>query len=149
MSTTPVGKGTPIVVERTYAALVETVWTALTDKDQMKHWYFDLKEFRPEAGFEFQFTGGPPERQYLHLCKILEVVKFKKLQHSWRYDGFAGNSIVTFELFAEGKNTRVRLTHEALESFPADNPDFDKKNFVGGWTEIIGRSLKEYVEVKH
>jgi hypothetical protein len=26
------------------------------------------------------------------------------------------------------------------------NPDFDKNNFLQGWTSIIGKSLKEYVE---
>jgi hypothetical protein len=26
------------------------------------------------------------------------------------------------------------------------NPDFDKKNFMQGWTQIIGTSLKQHVE---
>ena len=136
----------PIVIERTYDASVETVWKALTDKDQIKQWSFDIKEFRPEVGFEFRFYGGTEEKQYLHLCKVLEVVKLKKLQYSWRYDGYEGNSIVTFELVAEGKKTRVRLTHEGLESFPKSNPDLARKNFEEGWTSIIGSSLKEFVE---
>jgi hypothetical protein len=49
-------------------------------------------------------------------------------------------------LFGEGKNTRVKLTHAGLETFPNENPDFGKNNFTEGWTDIIGRSLKEYVE---
>ena len=59
----------PVVIERTYDAPVETVWKAVTNKEQMKHWYFDLKEFEPEIGFEFQFHGGTEQKQYLHLCK--------------------------------------------------------------------------------
>jgi hypothetical protein len=27
-----------------------------------------------------------------------------------------------------------------------NNPDFDKKNFMAGWTQIIGTSLKDFVE---
>lgn len=39
----------------------------------MKQWYFDIKEFKPEVGFEFQFYGGTEEKRYLHLCKNLEA----------------------------------------------------------------------------
>lgn len=138
----------PIVVERTYNAPVEKVWTALTDRGQMKQWYFDIAEFDLKPGFEFQFTGGDPNGvQYLHLCKIVDVIPNKKLSHTWRYDGYEGNSLVTFELFAEGDKTRLRLTHAGLETFPAKTtPAFAKENFEMGWTEIISKSLKEYVE---
>lgn len=136
---------TPFVIERTYKAKPDRVWQAITDKDKMKEWYFDLKEFKPEVGFEFEFSGGPPEKSYLHLCKVTEVITGQKLTHSWRYDGYAGNSFVTWELFDEGDKTRVKLTHAGLETFP-DIPDFAPKNFEMGWTDILGRSLKEYLE---
>ena len=139
-------KDEPIIIERTYSAPADKVWKAITDKYEMKQWYFDLAEFKPELGFEFQFEGGTETKTYLHLCKITEVIAGKKLTHSWKYDGYEGNSFVTFELFPEGKNTRVKLTHENLDSFPADNPDFAKQNFVEGWTAILGTSLKEYLE---
>jgi uncharacterized protein YndB with AHSA1/START domain len=135
----------PFVIERTYSAPADKVWQAISDKDKMKQWYFDLKEFKPEVGFEFQFTGGPPEKTYLHLCRITEVVPGKKLTHTWKYDGYAGESFVTFEIFAEGDKTRLKLTHAGLETFPPE-PDFARKNFEMGWTDIIGRSLKEYLE---
>jgi uncharacterized protein YndB with AHSA1/START domain len=135
----------PFVIERTYNAKPDRVWQAITDKDKMKEWYFDLKEFKPEVGFEFEFSGGPPEKSYLHLCKVTEVIAGQKLTHSWRYDGYAGNSFVTWELFDEGDKTRVKLTHAGLETFP-DIPDFAPKNFAMGWTDILGRSLKEYLE---
>jgi uncharacterized protein YndB with AHSA1/START domain len=138
-------KNEPFIIERTFNAPVDKVWKAITDKEQMKQWYFDLAEFKPEVGFEFQFTGGTEENKYLHLCKITEVVPNKKLTHSWRYDGYEGNSFVTFELFAEGDKTRLKLTHAGLETFPA-NKDFAKENFAAGWTHIIGTSLKEFVE---
>ncbi|MBC7861539.1 MAG: SRPBCC domain-containing protein [Bacteroidia bacterium] len=136
----------PFIIERTYNAPAALVWKAITNKEDMKHWYFDLKEFRPEPGFEFQFEGGPPEKSYLHLCKITEVVPEKKITYSWRYDGYEGISFVTFELFAEGNKTTVKLTHAGLETFPASNPDLAKENFATGWNHIIGISLKEYLE---
>jgi uncharacterized protein YndB with AHSA1/START domain len=82
----------------------------------------------------------------LHLCKITEVVIGKKLSYSWRYDGYEGNSFVTFELFPEGNKTRLKLTHKGLETFPINNPDFAKENFIDGWTYITGTSLKEFLE---
>lgn len=137
----------PVIIERTFNVPAIKVWKAITNRDQMAKWYFDLKEFKPEVGFEFTFNGGPPGKVYIHLCKITEVEYCKKITYSWRYEGYEGISYVTFELFAGGENqTRLKLTHTGLESFPASNPDLAKHNFVVGWTDIIGRSLKEYLE---
>jgi len=136
----------PFVIERIFDAPVERVWKALTDKEQMKQWYFDLAEFKPEPGFEFSFEGGKDDRSYLHLCKITDVIPLKKLRYSWRYQGYDGISFVTFELFGEGSKTRLILTHEGLETFPYNNPDFAKENFAQGWSHIIGISLKEFLE---
>ncbi len=137
----------PFVIERTYNAPASEVWKAITEKHAMKQWYFDLQEFKPEVGFEFQFPADPKSgNQYLHLCKITEVVPEKKLAYSWRYDGYEGISFVTFELFEEGTRTRLKLTHAGLETFPASNPDFAKHNFVEGWTYFIGSALKEFLE---
>ena len=134
------------VIERTYPATIDRIWKAISDKDEMKLWYFDLPEFKPEVGLEFQFWGGPAEdRQYHHLCKIIEAVPDKKLAYSWKYEGYPGNTLVTFELFEEGTQTRLKLTHAGLESFPASNTDFASENFAEGWTAIIGKSLKEYL----
>jgi len=138
-------KAEPFVIERTYNAPIDKVWQAITDKDKMKEWYFDLEKFKPEVGFEFQFTGGTEENKFLHLCKITEVIPGKKLTHSWRYDGYPGESFVTFELFDEGNKTKLKLTHAGLETFPS-KPDFAKSNFEAGWTDIIGRSLLEYLD---
>ena len=83
-------------------------------------------------------------KRYLHLCEIIEVIPEKKLTYSWRYDGYEGNSFVTFEVFEEGDETRLKLTHRGLESFP-NNPDFARTNFEMGWDQIINTSLKEYL----
>jgi uncharacterized protein YndB with AHSA1/START domain len=137
----------PFVKEITINVTIEKVWNAITDKDQMKQWYFDLKEFKPEVGFEFQFYAGDEKKQWLHLCKITEVVKEKKLTYSWRYDGYSGISYVTFELLPENNKTRLKLTHAGLETFPGDTvPELRKENFAQGWNQIIGKSLKEFLE---
>jgi len=135
-------------IERAYSAPITKVWHALTNKDAMKQWYFDLPDFKPEVGFEFQFYGqGKEGESYLHLCKITEAVKEKKLQYSWRYDGFEGISYVTFELFEVAGKTTLKLTHEGIESFPATaNNAFARENFAEGWTYLIGTALAKFVE---
>jgi uncharacterized protein YndB with AHSA1/START domain len=139
-------RSTPVTIERAFHVPVRTVWKALTDKNEMKKWYFDLAEFKPEKGFEFHFYGGDEKKQYLHRCRITEVAPEKKIQYTWRYEGFPGESRVTFELFPEGTGTKLQLTHEGLETFPATNPDLSKERFVEGWTYIIHTSLREYLE---
>lgn len=139
-------KNQPFEIERTYNAPVEKVWKAITDKNEMKQWYFDLEEFSPEKGFEFTFDAGDKNIMYTHICKIVEVIPYQKLSYSWRYEDYEGDSLVTFELFPEGEKTRLKLTHEGLETFPQNNPSFAKESFAGGWNEIIGKNLKGYVE---
>ena len=136
-------------IEQIYDASVEMVWQALTDKAQMKKWYFELPEFRPEVGFEFQFYGeGRNGEKYLHLCRILKVIPEKKLVHTWEYEGLSGKTILSFELAPEGTATRLELTHEGLETLAANGPDFAAESFAAGWTMIIGKNLKEYLEMK-
>jgi len=136
----------PLVIERLLNAPADRVWKAITDKNEMKKWYFDIAEFKAEVGFEFRFSAGSEKKKYLHLCKVTEVVAGKKLTYSWRYDGYPGISHVTFELIPEGDQTRVRLTHTGIESFPRDDRDFARESFTAGWTHIVGTALKGHVE---
>jgi uncharacterized protein YndB with AHSA1/START domain len=143
-----VTKDEPLVVERTFDAPVALVWKALTDKEDIKQWSFDIREFEPEVGFEFQFYGGSEDVKYLHRCKVTQAIPNKRLAYTWRYEGYAGDSLVTFELFADGAKTRLKLTHAGLETFPK-LPAFARTNFMEGWTQIVGSSLKDFVEGRH
>jgi uncharacterized protein YndB with AHSA1/START domain len=141
-------KNAPFVIERTFRATADVVWKAITDKEQMKQWYFDIKEFKPVVGFEFQFTGRGEdnETEYIHLCRILEVIPGRKLSYSWSYKDYVGKTIVTFDLFPEGNTTRLKLTHEGLETLPSDIPDFRPECFARGWTDLLEVYLKNFVE---
>ena len=140
------GTNEPIKIDKLLKATPEKIWQAITDKDQMKQWYFSLPEFRAEPGFEFRFEGGDENRTFMHICRVTEVIPKKKLAYSWRYEGYEGNSLVTFELFPEGEIRRLRLTHAGLESVPANEPALAKANFATGWNHIIGVSLKDFLE---
>ena len=140
-------KNEPVVVERLFDAPSGKVWEAITDNEQMKEWYFNIASFKPVPGFEFQFEGGSPQKTYLHLCKITEVSVGRKISYSWKYKDYPGSSVVHFELFTDGNRTNLRLTHEGIESFPQDSPDFARSSFEKGWNELIGNHLRKYVEV--
>ena len=135
-----------VIVERVFNCPVLYVWQAISQKEKMKQWYFELESFKPEPGFEFQFYGGTPEKQYLHLCKITEVIPQKKISYTWQYESDPTVTLVTFELFEDQNQTRLKLTHEGLDQFSANNPDLRRANFVNGWEHIIGTSLKQYLQ---
>lgn len=136
-----------VIVERTLNAPVAPVWKALTDVDQMREWYFDLKEFKPQVGFEFEFVVEHEGTTYHHLCRVMEVIPQQKIAYTWRYKGQLGDSLVTIELSPAGDKTRLKLTHTGIDTFPK-TPAYGRKNFEAGWTAIIGTELKQFVERK-
>ena len=136
-----------VVFERTFNAPVGRVWKALTDVEEMRQWYFNLKQFKAEVGFEFEFVVEHEGTTYHHLCKVTEVIPQKKIAYTWRYKGHEGDSLVTFELFADGDETRLKLTHQGLQTFPK-TAAFARKNFEAGWTAIIDSELKQFLEGK-
>ena len=142
---TDVVKKIPFIIERVFDAPVALVWRAITTPEDMSRWYFDMKHFKPQAGCEFSFVVQHEGNNYDHRCKITEVITQKKIAYTWRYHGHKGNSLVTFELFADGFKTKLKLTHEGLETFPKA-PQFARNNFVRGWTSLIGSELKDFVE---
>lgn len=135
-----------VEVERVFNAPVSLVWRAITEKELMKQWYFDMAEFKATVGFSFEFIGGPEDGvKYKHVCEVTEVIPEKKLTYSWKYDGYEGCSYVTFELSDENGNTRLKLTHTGLDTFPVI-PDFAFQNFEAGWNDLVNSYLKNFLE---
>jgi uncharacterized protein YndB with AHSA1/START domain len=137
----------PIVIEQTVAALPEAAWTALTEPEKMRLWFFEqIDAFEPRPGFETRFTVRSGGRDFIHCWKILESVPGKKLAIDWRYEGIPGAAVVTFEMIAGARGTLVRVTNTGLESFPRDIPEFSEESCRGGWRYFIQGRLKEYLE---
>jgi len=139
-------KNDPVIVERVYNVHTKDIWNVLTDNNEIKKRYFQLKDFKPKVGFKFDFLGGADEGpKYLHLCEITEIIEGKKIAYSWQYDGYSGNSIVNWELFDQGDKTLVRITHTGLETFDENGKDFSKESFRGGWTYFLNDALKNHL----
>lgn len=136
----------PIVKEKFLNVPPDRVWKAITDKEEMKAWYFNLDDFQPIAGFRFSFPGqGHKGEAYIHHCQVIQSIPNEILQYSWSYENHEGFSIVTFWLKAENGGTRLILSHHGLESFPANNPDFARDSFNGGWTMLITELLPKHL----
>lgn len=136
-----------LIREELYNAPLEKVWNALTDKDQMKEWYFDIPDFELEEGSVFNFYEPGGKNEFHHQCTIKEINPFKKFQHTWTYpEKSKGETTLTWELFPEGDTTLVKLSQTGIESFADGGEAFSKENFETGWKEIMSSSLKDFVE---
>lgn len=137
----------PITVHYTIHAPVQKVWEALTHKEEMKNWYFDIHDFEPETGKEFNFFEPGEEKKYHHHGRILELIPEKRLKYTWSYPEFSkAETTVTWELQPKGEETLVTLIHEDIEDFNDLGEGFSRENFTKGWNTIIGKSLKSFLE---
>jgi len=137
----------PIVVEEIYPVAPAVVWQALTDPTQMSQWFFEpIESFRPEVGFETRFTVRAFEKDFVHLWKVTEVVPLHRLAYTFDYEGYHGDAGVTWELEEVADGTRLTLTHRGVESYPRDEPAFEREAGVAGWTYFLRESLKGFLE---
>lgn len=128
-------------------APLDKVWNAITNKEQMKNWYFDVPDFEPKIGNNFSFYGGDENEEYHHFCEIVDLIPNEKLKHSWAYPEISKEkTLVKWELKPENEGTIVTLTHKGLEAFEHLGENFKIHSFRKGWEDIVGKSLKEFVE---
>jgi uncharacterized protein YndB with AHSA1/START domain len=136
----------PIVVERIYEAPASVVWEAITDSEKMRRWYFEeMTDFRPEVGFETEFSVHHQGQDYVHQWKVIEVVPERKIAYQWRYGGYAGDSSVTWELSEAPGGTRLRLIAKGIETFPQDNPAFRRESCRAGWEYFLHERLASFL----
>lgn len=136
----------PVIVKQTFKASPKSVWQAITWIDAMRQWFFpDIPAFKPEPGFEARFDVFSGDRKFPHVWKITEVIPLKKIVYNWRYEGYAGDSFVVFELHRHAKGTLLQLTHTAVENFPDEIQEFRRESCLAGWKYLIKDRLKEYL----
>lgn len=137
-----------IQIEKQFHAPIAKVWDAITNKDTMKKWYFDIDDFELKLGHSFNFWAGPPEgKEWHHQCIILELIPEKKLSHSWTYPGYDGETLVSWELIHISEDiTQIKFRHEFIKPFSDEIEELRQENFQEGWTYIINIGLKEFLE---
>jgi uncharacterized protein YndB with AHSA1/START domain len=122
------------------------VWEAITDSEKMRRWYFEeMADFRPEVGFETEFSVRHQGEDYVHQWKVTEVVPERRITYRWRYGGYAGDSSVTWELSEAPRGTRLRLIHRGQDAFPKDNPAFTRASCQAGWEHFLHERLAAFL----
>ena len=84
-------------------------------------------------------------KDYLHVWKVTDVAFQRRISYQWRYEGYPGDSSVTWEISERSDGTRLNLTHEGHETIQGD-PIFSRESCVAGWTYFIHDSLKAFLE---
>lgn len=142
-------KFNPVVIQREFSVSTIRLWEALTNREQLKQWYFDFSEnFNAEVGCVFEWSAGPSEgEQWLHRAEILEVVPNEKLVQSWEYPGYKGKAKLTWAItpLAEHRS-RLRLDFEFTEGFDVTVEALRRRNFLEGWNHIVNTSLVDFLK---
>jgi uncharacterized protein YndB with AHSA1/START domain len=139
----------PVVIEQIFNVSKENLWRAITEVKQMTQWFFEnIESFQPKIGFKTRFVVENEGRKFPHLWTIIEIEPCKKITYNWKYEGYEGDSIVTFELIEQENNTKLRLTHQVLENFPQNIPEFKRENCLDGWNYFIKERLTSYLNGK-
>lgn len=141
--------GLPIFVEQTFDVSIDQLWAAITELDQMKQWFFNsIEAFEPRVGFETTFIVENEGRIFPHLWKITAVEPPKSITYNWQYEGYEGNSFVTFELSEQTNYSTLRLTHVITENFQKHIPEFQRESCLDGWKWFIKHSLRSYLKIE-
>jgi uncharacterized protein YndB with AHSA1/START domain len=145
-----------IRLERLLDAAPDTVWRYLTEAELREKWFMGGTDARPDGDFELLVDHDKLSDESVPYPDSYECFKGRVFHEKvLRFDpprllettfqgGQGGN--VTYELFPEGKKTRLVLTHSRITS-PNGFQDFG-----GGWTshlavlqeKLAGRSVKDF-----
>ncbi len=130
----------PLIVTKQLEASPLTVWNAITKLDQMQQWFFEqIENFEPIVGFETNFVVKSGDRVFPHLWEITEVIKESKIVYSWKYEGYEGDSFVTFLLTENNSGTEISVTTKIVEDFTDGIPEFQHESCIAGWEYFLDR----------
>jgi uncharacterized protein YndB with AHSA1/START domain len=114
--------GFQVRFERVFAYDVETVWSAITDPKKLAIWFTDIEmDFREGGQIMIAFRDADKTKSYGKISRIQKPTLF---EYSWEEE------LATWELFAEGKNTRLVFTYRKL-------PDSYAASVAGGWHILL------------
>ena len=121
-----------IRLEHRYAHPPSRVWRALTDPARVARWWAP-GDIRAEVGHRFEMDMG---QWGMQACEVLAVEPDRLFRYRFAISTL--DTIITWELQAEGSGTRLTLTHEG---FDLDSP-MGRSAFEGmkpGWPGILQR----------
>jgi uncharacterized protein YndB with AHSA1/START domain len=145
-----------IRLERLLDAPPETVWSYLTKAELREKWFMGGSDANGEGEFELLVDHDKLSEDEVPYPDVFECIKGRVFHErvltfdpprmlETTFQGGKGGK-VTYELFEEGKKTRLVLTHSGI----TDPSGF--RDFGGGWTshlavleeKLAGRSVKNF-----
>lgn len=121
-----------IRLDHFYARPPASVWRALTEPELHAKWWA-AGDVRPIVGHQFELDMGAWGKQP---CEVLQVVPEQRLQYKFAAGRL--DTVITWELAAEGDGTRLTLTHEG---FNLDSPmgQAAYEGMQAGWPGVLTR----------
>ena len=140
----------PIILANTFPVNKEKAWSAITDLNEMRQWFFDnIPDFKPEVGFKTTFPVQSTDREFVHLWEVVAVDPGNSITVKWQFEGFDGVSLVTFDLEEQDSGTELTLTAKETKPFPREVPEFKRESGVAGWQYFIEQELAKYLTSQH
>ena len=129
-----------LTLHRVINAPVETVYAAWTDPEVLRRWLAPGNAVVVRAvadavvGGTFLIEMRTDERSWLTRGVYREVVPYRRLVHTWRWEGSDVESLVTVEFEPESANaTRLTLTHSRFSQ------DEDRDEHERGWIGCLAK----------
>lgn len=109
------GETATIRFERRLSYPIEAVWAALTDPEQRRQWLGATTiDPRPGGRIETVAEGPPAPPQHRSIAgRILAWDPPRLLEHEW-HQSIIGETVVRYELEADGGGTLLRFSHSGL-----------------------------------
>lgn len=121
-----------IRLERVYPRSPAAVWRALTEPELHAKWWAP-GDVRPIVGHRFELDMGAWGKQ---ACEVLEVETERRFRY--RFGIGTLDTVITWELHAEGSGTRLVLVHDG---FDPSSPMAQKalEGMGAGWPRVLER----------
>jgi uncharacterized protein YndB with AHSA1/START domain len=121
-----------IRLEHVYKQSPERVWKALTDPALHARWWAP-GDVRAEVGHRFELDMGKWGKQ---ACEVIAVDPGRLF--SYRFAEASLNTVITFQLAAEGTGTRLTFTQDG---FDLDSPMGQQAldGMKSGWPGILAK----------
>jgi uncharacterized protein YndB with AHSA1/START domain len=130
-------------------APIDVVWRAVTEPDQIKHWFSQEAEIDPKEGGEGRLSFPSGQTFYLQIEAFEPPRRFAfRWVHPEGTKAQPDNSMmVEFTLESEAGNTRLRVVESGFDQI--DWADEKKAKYFddhsGGWENILAR-LRDHAQ---
>ena len=139
-------KGSKVELQQDFNVSANELWRAITEHDQMIEWCFEnIPDFEPIVGFRTQFDVCSGERVFSHIWTVTEVIRHQKIVYDWAYQAYKGKASLSLEVVDRGSTSTLLLSHEVLEDFEDNIPEFTIEACKGGWNYFIKERLLNYL----